>query len=138
MGTFKTCDPKTLIMRAKRAYDVTTAMTSSNPTRVKTRKIRKSSCHFAFCYYLITLSVLCLHHSYTILNKKRYLIDTWCDPSMHSSPQVPRCFFQSEPPPLPVSFFSSKLRTLREDTRDQLLCNCWAIIINRLTSADVG
>ena len=35
--------PKTLIMRAKRAHDVTTTMTSSNPTSVETGRIRKSS-----------------------------------------------------------------------------------------------
>ena len=36
-------NPKTLIMRAKRAHDVTTPMTSSNPTSVETGRIRKSS-----------------------------------------------------------------------------------------------
>ena len=38
--------PKTLIMRAKRAYDVTTTMTSSSPTSVATGNIRKSSWDF--------------------------------------------------------------------------------------------
>ena len=98
------CDPKTLIMRTKRAHDVTTTMTSSNPTSVETGRIRKSSWNSAFCTYHSTPSVLCLLHSYSILLEKRYLTGDPYSPSMHSSPQVLRCFFQSEPPPLSVSF----------------------------------
>ena len=121
------CYPKTLIMRAKRAHDVTTTMTSSNPTSVETGRIRKSSWNSAFRRYHSTHSVLCLLHSYSILLEKRYLTGVPYSPSMHSSPQVLRCFFQSEPPPLSATFSFlcfSEPRILREGTRDQLLCNC--------------
>ena len=46
---FTSSYPKTLIMRAKRAYDVTTAMTSSSPTSVATgqnQKIKLRFLHF--------------------------------------------------------------------------------------------
>ena len=96
-------------------------MTSSNRTSVETGRIRTSSWNSAFCRYHSTPSALCLLHSYSILLEKRYLTGDSYSPSMHSSPQVYRCFFQSEPPPFQVLYCFSESPTLCEDTREQLL-----------------
>ena len=130
--------PKTLKMSAKRAFDVTTTVTSLEPTSVETGRIRKSSWDFAFCYYHSTHSVLCLLHLYSILLEKNYQNRFSCRPSMPGCAQVPRCSFQSEPPPFPVSYRFPEPRTLCEDTQDQLLCNCYAIITNIGRCGNIG
>ena len=92
--------------------------------RVETGKIRKSSWKFSPPIVHVQLTQFCVSFIHIPPSmRKGVTLTEEGGPTMHSSPQVPRCFFQSEPPPLSVSSWFAESRTLREGRRDQLLGN---------------